>query len=90
MATDTQSTGLQQEVSSSSIIMVNALALNMQGKKKELDAENWTVVSMDLYRTSILCSNARAPVAQLVRATHWHSENPGSNPGAGSQHLLPG
>ena len=36
---------------------------------------------------SILCSNARAPVAHLVRATHWHSENPGSNPGAGSQSL---
>ena len=30
--------------------MVNALVLNMQGKK-ELDAENWTV-SMDLYRLS--------------------------------------
>ena len=39
VATDTQFTGLQQEVSSYSIIMVNALALNMKGKK-ELDAEN--------------------------------------------------
>ena len=44
---------------------------------------------MDLYCTSILCSNARAPVAHLVRATHWHSENPGSNPGAGSQGFFP-
>ena len=30
---------------------------------------------------SILCSNARAPVAQLVRASDWNSEDPGSNPG---------
>ena len=31
--------------------------------------------------TSILCSNARAPVAQLVRASAWNSEDPGSYPG---------
>ena len=30
---------------------------------------------------SMLCSNARAPVAQLVRASDWNSEDPGSNPG---------
>ena len=30
---------------------------------------------------SILCSNARAPVAQLVRASDRSSEGPGSNPG---------
>ena len=30
---------------------------------------------------SILCSNARAPVAQLVRASDRQSEDPGSNPG---------
>ena len=30
---------------------------------------------------SILCSNARAPVAQLVRASDRNSEDPGSNPG---------
>ena len=44
---------------------------------------------MDLYCTSILCSNARAPVAHLVRATRWHSEKLGSNPGAGNQRLFP-
>ena len=30
---------------------------------------------------SILCSNARAPVAQLVRASDRNSEDPGLNPG---------
>ena len=30
---------------------------------------------------SILCSNARAPVAQLVRASDWNSVDLGSNPG---------
>ena len=30
---------------------------------------------------SILCSNTRAPVAQLVRASDRNSEDPGSNPG---------
>ena len=30
---------------------------------------------------SILCSNARAPVVQLVRASDRSSEGPGSNPG---------
>ena len=30
---------------------------------------------------SILCSNARAPVAQLVRASDQNLEDPGSNPG---------
>ena len=30
---------------------------------------------------SILCSNARAPVAQLVRASDRNLEDPGSNPG---------
>ena len=30
---------------------------------------------------SILCSTARAPVAQLVRASDRNSEDPGSNPG---------
>ena len=54
MVTETKFTGLQQEVYTLySIIMVNALTLNMQGKayNKEPDAENWTV-SMDLYRLS--------------------------------------
>ena len=44
---------------------------------------------MDLCCTSNLCSNARVPVAHLVRATHWHFENPDSNSGAGSQRLFP-
>ena len=44
---------------------------------------------MDLYRTFILCSNARPPVAHLIRATYWHSENPGSYPRARSQRLFP-
>ena len=30
---------------------------------------------------SILCCNARAPAAQLVRASDWNSQDPGSNPG---------
>ena len=30
---------------------------------------------------SILCSNARAPVAQLVKASDHSLEDPGSNPG---------
>ena len=30
---------------------------------------------------SILCSNPRAPVAQLVRTSDYNSEDPGSNPG---------
>ena len=30
---------------------------------------------------SIFCSNARAPVAQLVRTSDQNSEDPGSNPG---------
>ena len=34
-----------------------------------------------IYIPTILCSNARAPVAQLVRASDRHSEDPGSNPG---------
>ena len=38
--------------------------------------ENWAV-SMD----KCLCSNARAPVAQLVRASDQNSEDPGSNSG---------
>ena len=33
------------------------------------------------YMPSILCSNARAPVAQLVRASDQHSEDPSPNPG---------
>ena len=41
----------------------------------EIQARNWTV-SMTL-NTPIPC---KAPVAQLVRASDWHSENPGSNP----------
>ena len=32
------------------------------------------------YTSSILSSNARAPVAQLVRTSVWQSEDPGSNP----------
>ena len=32
------------------------------------------------YIPSILSSNARAPVAQLVRTSVWQSEDPGSNP----------
>ena len=32
-------------------------------------------------KSSIICSHARALVAQLVRASDWNLEHPGSNPG---------
>ena len=38
-------------------------------------------VSMDRQMPSILFSNARAPVTQLVRASDRSSEDPGSNSG---------
>ena len=46
---------------------------------KKSDIENRTV-SMDKCHLSS-GPNARAPVAQLVRASDRHSEDPGSNPG---------
>ena len=46
---------------------------------KKSDIENRTV-SMDKCHLSP-APNARAPVAQLVRASDGHSEDPGSNPG---------
>ena len=74
VATDTQFTGLQQVVPSYSIMMVNALALNIQGKA--YNKQNWCWKSNCVYGfiLSILCSNARPPVAQLVRVPYQHSE----------------
>ena len=46
----------------------------------EIQPENQTV-SMDIHVYHILCSNARAPVAQLVRISDWSPEDPGLNPG---------
>ena len=75
------SLGLQQKVPRYSLRWV-ALALTMQGKaymhQRDPAGELSCVYG---YIPSILCSNARPPVAQLVRTSDRHSEDPGSNPG---------
>ena len=67
VAADNQFAGLQQRVPRYYMIMPTP-------KRPSLH-ENWAVF-MDIVLPSILCSNARAPVAQLVRESDRYSADP--------------